>query len=129
MAEFSWVADPASGIRQRFVEANDQRFELAEAGDSQSGKLAILLHGFPELNFSWRHKMPELAAQGWRVWAPNLRGYGKSTKPEGVPAYRMDHLLADAAALIGGDTVTGVTWAGVARNVRFLTPEISRLRG
>ena len=100
MTEFSWVADPTSGIRQRFVEANGQRFELAEAGDPQSRKFAILLHGFPELNFSWRHQMPELAAQGWRVWAPNLRGYGNTTKPEGVPAYRMDHLLTDVAALI-----------------------------
>lgn len=74
MGEFSWVADPASGIRQRFVEANGLKFELAEAGDAKATKFAILLHGFPELNFSWRHQMPELAAQGWRVWAPNLRG-------------------------------------------------------
>jgi len=70
MGEFSWVADPASGIRQRFVEANGLKFELAEAGDAKATKFAILLHGFPELNFSWRHQMPELAAQGWRVWAP-----------------------------------------------------------
>ena len=100
MADFSWVADAASGIRQRFVDANDLRFELAEAGNPNSRKFAILLHGFPELNFSWRHQMPELAAQGWRVWAPNLRGYGASSKPKGIPAYRMDHLMADVAALI-----------------------------
>lgn len=100
MTEFSWVADAASGIRQRFVAANAQRFELAEAGDPQSRKFAILLHGFPELNFSWRHQMPELAAQSWRVWAPNMRGYGASSKPNGIPAYRMDHLMADVAALI-----------------------------
>jgi pimeloyl-ACP methyl ester carboxylesterase len=98
--EFSWTPDPASGISTRFVEANGQRFELAEAGDPQSPKLAILLHGFPELNFSWRHQMPVLAGQGWRVWAPNMRGYGASSKPEGVAAYRIDTLLEDVAALI-----------------------------
>jgi hypothetical protein len=58
MTEFSWVADAASGIRQRFVEANGQRFELAEAGDPQSRKFAILLHGFPELNFHGDTKCP-----------------------------------------------------------------------
>lgn len=99
-AQFSWAPDPASGIRQRFVEANGISFELAEAGDRDAGKLAIMLHGFPELNFSWRHQMPMLAARGWRVWAPNLRGYGMSDKPEGVTAYRLDRLLADVGALI-----------------------------
>lgn len=94
------MPDPSLGIRQRFVEANGLRFELAEAGDRTARKFAILLHGFPELNFSWRHQMPELADQGWRVWAPNMRGYGESDKPDGVPAYRLDHLLADVAALI-----------------------------
>ena len=100
MTEFSWVANEASGIRQRFVDTNGLRFELAEAGAPKSRKFAILLHGFPELNFSWRHQMPKLAEQGWRVWAPNLRGYGASSKPAGIPAYRMDHLMADVAALI-----------------------------
>ena len=98
--EFSWTPEPASGITIRFVEANGQRFELAEAGDSHSPKLAILLHGFPELNFSWRHQMPVLAEKGWRVWAPNMRGYGASSKPDGIVAYRIDTLLQDVAALI-----------------------------
>ncbi len=95
---FTWTPDPASGISQRFVEANRQRFELAECGDGD--KLAICLHGFPELNFSWRYQMPLLAARGWRVWAPNLRGYGASSRPGGVRAYALDHLTADVAALI-----------------------------
>lgn len=98
--EFSWNPDPASGIATRFVEANGQRFELAEAGDTKSPKLAILLHGFPELNFSWRHQIPILVKKGWRVWAPNMRGYGASSKPEGIEAYRIDTLLQDVAALI-----------------------------
>ncbi len=96
--KFSWNPDLASGIRTRFVEANGQRFELAESG--QGERLAILLHGFPELNFSWRHQIPLLVEQGYRVWTPNLRGYGASSKPEGVDAYAIDHLLEDVAALI-----------------------------
>jgi epoxide hydrolase 4 len=98
--EFSWKPDPESGFRVRFVDANGQRFELVEAGDAKSPRLAIMLHGFPELNYSWRHQMPLLAEQGWRVWAPNMRGYGASSKPEGVAAYRIDALLEDVAALI-----------------------------
>jgi epoxide hydrolase 4 len=97
-SEFSWNPDPASGISTRFVEANGQRFELAECGGGD--RLAILLHGFPELNFSWRHQMPLLAAQGCRVWAPNMRGYGASSKPEGVDAYAVDALVEDVGALI-----------------------------
>jgi epoxide hydrolase 4 len=98
ISEFSWNPDPASGITTRFVEANGQRLELAECGSGE--KLAILLHGFPELNFSWRHQMPMLAAQGYRVWAPNMRGYGASSKPEGIAAYRINTLIEDVAALI-----------------------------
>ncbi len=96
--DFSWAPDPASGISQRFIEANGLRFELAECGSGD--KLALCLHGFPELNFSWRHQMTMLAARGWRVWAPNQRGYGASDKPEGVRAFALDHLTADVAALI-----------------------------
>jgi pimeloyl-ACP methyl ester carboxylesterase len=97
-SEFSWNPDPESGISVRFVEANGQRFELAECGSGE--KLAILLHGFPELNFSWRHQMPLLADRGYRVWAPNMRGYGASSKPDGIAAYRIDTLIQDVAALI-----------------------------
>jgi epoxide hydrolase 4 len=97
-SEFSWKPDVTSGIATRFVKANGQRFELADCGEGD--KLAILLHGFPELNFSWRHQMPVLAAQGYRVWAPNMRGYGASSKPEGIAAYRIDTLIEDVAALI-----------------------------
>jgi epoxide hydrolase 4 len=98
--EFSWNPDPASGVTVRFVEANGQQLELAEAGDAQSPKLALLLHGFPELHYSWRHQIPTLVEQGWRVWAPNMRGYGASSKPEGITAYRLDTLVQDVAALI-----------------------------
>lgn len=98
MSDFSWTPDPGSGITQRFIEANGLRFELAECGSGD--RLALMLHGFPELNFSWRHQMPLLAEKGWRVWAPNMRGYGATSRAEGVQAYRIDRLVEDVAALI-----------------------------
>lgn len=98
MTDFTWTPDAASGITQRFIEANGIRFELAECGSGD--RLALCLHGFPEINYSWRYQMPMLAAKGWRVWAPNLRGYGASDKPQGVNAYRLNTLAKDVAALI-----------------------------
>lgn len=115
MSEWSWDPDPASGIRNRWVEANGLRFEVAEAGEGDH--LALLLHGFPELNFSWRHQMPQLAELGYRVWAPNQRGYGKSSRPQGIEAYSADRIVADAAALADASGARRVTliahdWGG-----------------
>jgi epoxide hydrolase 4 len=66
---FSWTPDKDCGIRQRFVEAGGLRFELAETMPSSGAgdKLAVCLHGFPELNYSWRYQMQLLAEQGWRA--------------------------------------------------------------
>ncbi len=102
MREFSWTPRSDSGITQRFVEAGGLNFEIAECLPAKGniGKLAICLHGFPELNFSWREQMPMLAAKGWRVWAPNLRGYGATDRPTVRSDYALKHLLADIAALI-----------------------------
>ena len=85
------------GLTVRTVRANGLDFELAEMGAGD--RVALLLHGFPELAFSWRYQMPLLAGMGWRVWAPNLRGYGASTRPTGIAAYRVDRLLDDVVAL------------------------------
>ncbi len=115
MSEWSWEPTPESGIRNRWVEANGLRFEVAEAGEGDH--LALLLHGFPELNFSWRHQMPLLASMGYRVWAPNQRGYGMTSRPEGVAAYTVDRLVADVVALIDASGAKKVTliahdWGG-----------------
>ena len=67
------------GLSHRFVEANGLRFHVAECGAGE--RLALCLHGFPELWYSWRHQMPLLAKLGYRVWAPDLRGYGQSERP------------------------------------------------
>lgn|SRR5215471_5931893 len=74
------------------------RFEVTTAGTGD--KLAVLLHGFPECAYSWRYQIPLLVRLGYRVWAPNLRGYGKSDKPEGISEYSLDKLEQDVADLI-----------------------------
>ncbi len=102
MTDWSWVPPADSGIRVRMQPANGIDFELAEcdAANGRTDRLALCLHGFPELNFSWRFQIPLLSQLGWRVWAPNLRGYGASSRPHGIDAYRLDTLTADVAALI-----------------------------
>lgn len=85
-------------ITTSFVNANGLRFEVDQCGRGE--KLALLLHGFPELKYSWRHQMSLLAQLGYTVWAPNLRGYGKTSRPQAIADYHIDHLVADIAGLI-----------------------------
>jgi epoxide hydrolase 4 len=80
------------------VAANGINFEVATLGSGD--RLALCLHGFPEHAYSWRHQMPLLARLGYRVWAPNLRGYGGTDSPREISAYRTRTLVADVAALI-----------------------------
>jgi pimeloyl-ACP methyl ester carboxylesterase len=84
----------------------------------EDGPLALLLHGFPECWYSWRHQIPALARAGYRVVAPDQRGYNVSDKPRGVHHYTIDHLTADVAALIqalGRERATLIAhdWGGV----------------
>src|SRR3954453_14289373 len=80
------------------------------------GPLVVLLHGFPETSFSWRKQIPALAAGGFRALAPALRGYGESSKPEGVDAYRLTEIVNDIAGLItrngGVCRLVGHDWGG-----------------
>lgn len=85
-------------ITTQFVKANGLTFEVDQCGNGE--KFALLLHGFPESKFSWRFQLPMLAQLGYRVWAPNLRGYGKSARPKKIADYHIDHLVADVAGLI-----------------------------
>ena len=105
--ESSWSPPPDSGISINWIEANGLRFEVAQMGEGDH--LALCLHGFPELNFSWRHQMPLLAAKGYRVWAPNMRGYGETSRPSGTGAYRLRNLVQDVAALIEASGAKKVT--------------------
>lgn len=85
-------------IKTRRVDANGLTFEVDECGTGS--KFALLLHGFPESKFSWRYQIPLLVKLGYRVWAPNLRGYGKTSRPQGVMAYHIDRLVDDVAGLV-----------------------------
>jgi pimeloyl-ACP methyl ester carboxylesterase len=102
----------ADDLHYELIQAGPLRFEVATAGDPASKKLALLLHGFPECAFSWRHQLPFLAARGYRVWAPNQRGYGNSPMPSGVRSYRVDELVNDVAHLIDASGATEVHLAG-----------------
>lgn len=84
-------------IVTRHVTANRLRFTVDEAGEGEA--VALCLHGFPECRYSWRHQLPVLAGAGWKAVAPDLRGYGDSERPKGRDAYRLKHLVADAAGL------------------------------
>ena len=103
-------------IETIFVEANGLRFEVLTCGSGET--LALCLHGFPEVALSWREQMPALAAAGYRVWAPNQRGYGQSSRPPRMEDYAIEHLLDDAAGLIdasGANRVVllGHDWGGI----------------
>lgn len=95
------------GIRSRFIEGvNGLRLHVLEAGSDRADRpLLILLHGFPELAFSWRYLMPGLAALGYRVVAPDLRGYGRTTGWDDryeadLSAFRMLNLVRDVIGLM-----------------------------
>ncbi len=97
-------------MRTRFVDANGLRFEVLEEGDGN--RLALLLHGFPEHAVSWRHQMPVLAGMGYRVWAVNQRGYGRTSRPAAVADYALPNLLDDVAALIDASGARSVALIG-----------------
>lgn len=110
-----------------YVQANGVRLHYVEQG---TGPLMVLLHGFPDFWYSWRDQIPAFAEAGYRVVAPDLRGYNESERPPGVAAYALDTLAADIAALItalGADRaiVVGHDWGGlVAWHVAMHHPEM-----
>lgn len=85
------------GVSQRRVATNGISLNIAEAGQ---GPLVLLLHGFPESWFSWRHQFAPLAAAGFHVVAPDMRGYGKSDMPAAIAAYCQFEVVKDIIGLI-----------------------------
>ena len=79
------------------VETNGIRLRVAKRG---TGPLVVLVHGFPESWYSWRHQIPALAAAGYRVAAVDVRGYGGSDKPHAIEAYAIKEMCADVAGLV-----------------------------
>jgi pimeloyl-ACP methyl ester carboxylesterase len=106
--------DHASGeLREGYADVGDVRLHYVEAGE---GPLAVLLHGFPEFWYGWREQIGPLAVAGFRVVAPDMRGYNLSSTPDGVHAYDTGQLAADIAGLIcergaGSAMLAGHNWA------------------
>ena len=105
-------------MNQRLVDANEVQLAVTEEGD---GPPVVLIHGFPELAYSWRHQVPALGAAGLHSIAFDLRGYGGSSKPEAIEDYALTTIAADViglldalglddAALVGHDWGSIITW-------------------
>ena len=108
------ASDDGTELREGYAEVGDVRLHYVEAGD---GPLIVLLHGFPEFWFGWRLQVAPLAAAGFRVVAPDTRGYNLSSKPEGFEAYAVDLLAADIRDFIGdlgakSALLVGHDWGG-----------------
>jgi epoxide hydrolase 4 len=119
MAEQQVPGLERSELREGYAEIGDVRLHYVEAGD---GPLIVLLHGFPEFWYGWRLQIKPLAAAGFRVVAPDMRGYNLSSRPDGVSAYDTGQLTADirglihergaeSALLVGHDWGGSVAWA------------------
>jgi len=107
---------------KKTVEFNALSFTVTDAGE---GEPVILLHGFPDSRHVWRYQIPALLEAGYRVIAPDLRGFGESSRPEGMENYSIDKLAADVvgimdvlginkASVIGHDFGAGLAWFTVA---------------
>jgi pimeloyl-ACP methyl ester carboxylesterase len=113
-------------IRHRQVQAGDIELHVAEAGE---GRPVVLLHGFPELWYSWRHQLPALADAGYHALAPDMRGFGDSSAPAEIEAYDVVELCGDVVRLlddIGAErgAIVGHDWgANVAWHFALLHPE------
>ncbi|MFU0243125.1 alpha/beta fold hydrolase, partial [Streptomyces scabiei] len=116
----------------RMVPSPAGRIHLVEQG---SGPLVLLVHGFPESWYSWRHQLPALAAAGFRAVALDVRGYGRSSRPDAVEAYRMLDLVADNVAVVEAlgersAVVVGHDWgANIAAHSALLRPDVFRAVG
>jgi pimeloyl-ACP methyl ester carboxylesterase len=117
-------------ITHRIIDTNGIQMHIAEQG---SGPLVVLLHGFPELWYSWRHQLPALAAAGYHAVAPDQRGYGQTTRPAAIEQYTQLHLVGDVIGLLDAlgeerAVVVGHDWGGpVAWNSALFRPD--RVRG
>ena len=105
-------------VSHRTVRNGDIELHVAEAGE---GRPVLLLHGFPELWYSWRLQLDALAGAGYRAIAPDMRGYGRSSAPAEVERYDvvslcgdvlalLDDIGADRAAIVGHDWGANVAW-------------------
>jgi pimeloyl-ACP methyl ester carboxylesterase len=110
----------------QMIDTGAARLRVAIAGE---GPLIVLVHGFPESWYSWRHQIPALADAGFRVAAPDVRGYGGSDRPHPIDAYTIEQLSGDIAGLIAAlgarqAVVVGHDWgAPIAYGTALRHPE------
>ena len=111
---------------ERIIKANGISLNVVEQGQ---GPLVLLCHGFPESWHSWRHQLDALAAAGFHAVAPDMRGYGKSDRPEAVDQYTIFHLVGDLVGVLDGleaptAVIIGHDWgAGIAWQAARLRPD------
>lgn len=126
-AEVVGEPSPVPGVTFRFIETNGIRMRIAEAGDE--GPLVLLAHGWPESWYSWRHQLTALSEAGYRVVAPDMRGYGETDAPPDVEAYNIEQLALDMVGVLDelGEeraVIMGHDWGSiVAWNSVLLHPE------
>lgn len=119
-------------VTHRLVSSPAGRTHLVEQG---TGPLVLLVHGFPESWYSWRHQLPVLAAAGYRAVAIDVRGYGRSSKPAETAAYRMLDLVEDNVAVVHAlgersAVIVGHDWGSpIAANSALLRPDVFRAVG
>src|SRR5947199_87739 len=127
MTTTSLLPDVGTELREGYAEVGDQTLHYVEAGD---GPLIVLLHGFPEFWFAWRRQIESLVAAGFRVVAPDTRGYNLSSKPDDFKDYGVDLLADDIRGLIGelgeeSAKLVGHDWGGsIAWTVAMNHPEV-----
>ena len=121
------ATDAGTGLREGYAEVGGVELHYVEAGD---GPLVVLLHGFPEFWYGWRQQIAPLVKAGFRVVAPDMRGYNLSSRPDGFAAYTADKLAGDIRGLIrelGAESamVVGHDWGGsVAWTLAANHPEV-----
>lgn len=103
--------------RRQIIETNGIRLHTVQAGP-EDGPLVVLLHGFPEFWYGWRHQIPALAAAGYRVVAPDQRGYNESDRPLRLSAYRLMNMVNDVVGLVEAlgrhqAHLVGHDWGGI----------------
>ncbi|MFC4494378.1 alpha/beta fold hydrolase [Streptomyces ovatisporus] len=118
---------PVRQATHRLISSPAGRTHLVEQG---TGPLVLLVHGFPESWYSWRHQLPVLAAAGYRAVAVDVRGYGRSSRPGDVAAYRMPALVEDGVAVVhalGEESaaIVGHDWgSAIAANSALIRPDV-----
>lgn len=123
------MPEPTDTLTHSYLTRSDVRLHRVEAGE---GPAVLLLHGFPEFWYSWRHHIPPFARAGYHVIAPDLRGFGDSDAPPDPAAYSIETLVEDVSALIASSGqacahLVGHDWGGlIAWCVAAWRPDLVR---